>query len=117
MTLETAIEETGGVGPKLREMLHRLKIKTVGDLLFHFPHRHEDFSNTKNIGELVAEEKATIVGKIVSIKNSRTWKRRMAITEAFVEDKTGVVKAVWFNQPFFLQTLRPDLLVSFYGKV
>jgi len=115
--LEKPIKTLGGIGPKVLEKLHRLGLKTVGDLIHHFPHRYEDFSNIKNIGDLVAEEKATVTGKIAGIKTIRTWKKRMMVTEAFASDKTGVIRLVWFNQPYLTQTLKKDLWVSFSGKV
>ncbi len=71
MNLETPVENLPGVGAKVAEKLRRLKIKTVRDLVFHFPHRWEDFSNAKNIKDLIADEKATVIGRILAIKNTR----------------------------------------------
>ncbi len=41
----------------------------------------------------------------------------MFITEAFVEDRSGAIKAVWFNQPYLANTLKEGLTVSLSGKV
>jgi len=83
----------------------------------HFPHRYQDLSAIKPIDKLKLNEVATIQGKIIDIKNIRTWKKRMAITEAHVQDNGGLIKAVWFNQPYLANTLKIDSLVSLSGKI
>src|SRR3989338_9224108 len=45
------------------------------------------------------------------------WRRRMTIVEATIQDDSGAIKAVWFNQPYILQTLKPGRLANFSGKV
>ncbi len=52
---------------------------------------------------------ATIQGKILDIKTSKTWKRRLFITEAVIEDKTGAIKVIWFNQPYLTKILKKGI--------
>ncbi|MBI2052542.1 MAG: ATP-dependent DNA helicase RecG [Candidatus Sungbacteria bacterium] len=115
--LDSPIETLGGIGEKVLEKLRKLKIKKVRDLLFYLPFRYEDFSNIKNIADLAAGEKATVTAKILNINNKRTWKRKMIITEALLEDATAPIRAVWFHQPYLLQTLKKGLWVNISGKV
>src|SRR3989344_6500151 len=115
--LGSPIESLGGIGEKVLEKLRKLKIKKVRDLLFYLPFRYEDFSNIKNIADLAIGEKATVTAKILNISNKRTWKRRMIITEALLEDATAPIRAVWFHQPYLLQTLKKGLWVNISGKV
>ena len=96
--------------------LNNLGIQTVEDLLYHFPHRYEDFSQFKTISAIQAGETITTRGKVCSIKTSRTWKRRMTITEAFIEDDTGTIKAVWFNNPLPVKFLSSGKCVQLSGK-
>ncbi len=117
MDLNSPIQTIPGIGEKVLEKLDRLKIKKVSDLLFHLPFRYEDFSNIKNIFDLEAEEKATITARVLNIGNKRTWKRKMIITEALLEDDTAPIRAVWFHQPYLLQTLKKGLWVNISGKV
>ena len=117
ISLDSPIETLGGIGEKVLEKLHRLKIKKVRDLLFHFPFRYDDFSNIKKIADLAAGEKATVAAKILNIGNKRTWKRKMNITEALLEDETAPIRATWFNQPYLTQTLKKDLWINVSGKV
>ena len=64
MNLSNPIENLPHVGSTYQKRLKKLGIKTVGDLLFHFPHRYEDFSNIIPISEVKLGEIASIQGKI-----------------------------------------------------
>ena len=71
--LNSPIETLQGVGEKVLEKLHKLKIKKVRDLLFHLPFRYEDFSNIKNVFDLQVGEKATITARVLNAGTKRTW--------------------------------------------
>jgi len=116
MNLSTLIEKTPRVGSQYQKKLNRLGIKTVSDLLFHFPHRYEDFSNLTKIVEVKPEEKVCIQGKILDIQNIRTRKRGFILTKATVEDKSGTIKIIWFNRPYLTDTLKPCASVCLAGK-
>ncbi len=117
LTLKTPIEKLPLVGPAYVKKLHRVGIETAGDLLFHFPFRYDDFSEVKKISEVELGEVVSVRGKIVDIQNIRTWKRKMNITEALIEDESGAIKAVWFNQPFLVRNLKKGANVSLSGKI
>ncbi len=117
MNLFTPLEQIRGIGPILQRRLKRLGIKTIQDLFFHFPRRYEDFSNLIPIAEIKINEICTIQGKILDIKNTRTWKRRMILTQALVEDNTGAIIIIWFNQPYLIKILKSGDNAFFSGKV
>ena len=117
MNLSTPIEKIPRVGPQYQKKLKRLGIKKIGDLLFHFPHRYEDFSNLIPISEVKVGETVCVQGKITEIKNIRTWQKKMMITNAIIEDSSGAIKVVWFNQSYLTETLKPGTLVCLAGKV
>ena len=117
ITLNTKIEQIEKVGPVYLKKLKKLNIKTIQDLFFHFPHRYEDFSQIVLISQLKKGQKATIQGKIVEIENTRLFHKRMVLTESLIKDKSGVIKAVWFNQPYLIETLKKNKLVNFSGKL
>lgn len=91
-------------------------IKRVADLIFHFPSRYQDFSEIKPITDVGIGETVTVMGKILDIENTRTFKKRMNITEAIIEDASGIIKAVWFNQPYLARNLREGYSVVLSGK-
>lgn len=117
MDLSLPIENLRNVGVRNLPRLNKLGIRTVRDLLWHFPARYEDFSRIVQIENLVANEKATIQGQITKVDSHRIFPRRLTITEAYIEDETGTVKAVWFNQPYIANNLIEGTRVSLAGTV
>jgi len=117
MKLSDSIGKIPRVGPAYIKRLNKIGVKTIYDLLFHFPHRYEDFSNLKDIAKLKINETACIQGEIIAIENQVTFKRRVILTKAVVKDKTGVIQATWFNQPYLAQSLKSGDMVCLAGKV
>ena len=117
LSLETPLSEIKRITPVYLKKLHKLEIKTLGDLLFHFPHRYDDFTNITDIENLEADQIATVQGEITDVSMTKTWKRKMYLVEAEIKDKTGSVAALWYNQPYLTQTLKKGLLISLSGKV
>jgi len=105
-SLDTPIENLTRVGKTTAGRLKRLGIFTVIDLLNYFPFRYEDYSQLVAIKDLLPNQTVTIKGKIVLIENRRSHRKRMTITEALIEDDTGSIKAIWFNQPFLVKNLK-----------
>jgi ATP-dependent DNA helicase RecG len=117
MNLSDSIDKITRVGKAMVGKLKNLGIATVEDLLFYWPFRYDDFSQTTPIGELTPMTRANIVGEISMISNKRSFRRRLAITEALIMDETGTARAVWFNQPFLVRNLKVGDRVSLSGKV
>jgi len=117
MKLNTSVENLRYVGQKYSKKLNKLGIKTIEHLLWHFPIRYEDWSEQTTVEEIKPGQKVSIIGKIVSIENKRSFRRRMILTTASVEDKTGKINAIWYNQPFLAARLKPGLTISLSGNV
>ncbi|MDP3954387.1 MAG: ATP-dependent DNA helicase RecG [bacterium] len=118
LNMDLPIEKLYSVGPKYQKRLHSLGIKTVKDLLYHFPHRYDDYSKLMPIeGISEAGTIVTIVGEVADISVVRTWKRRMTIVNASIQDESGLMRVVWFNQPYIADTLKAGTAVSLSGKV
>ena len=117
INLETPIEDVPNIGLAYYKKLKKLGIKTIQDLLFYFPVRYEDFSNIIPINQIKVGQISCVQGRILHIENTQTYKKWMIITEAEIEDETGTIKALWFNQPFLTKSLRQDDFVCMAGKV
>jgi ATP-dependent DNA helicase RecG len=115
--LETSISRLPDIKEEVIQNLRHLNIQTIGDLLYHFPHRYDDFSVFKKIEELKPGETVTVRGKIDKLKTSRTWKKRMSITECLVSDQTGSIKVIWFNFPRPVSFLSDGKYIQISGKV
>ena len=96
--------------------LKRLNIITVEDLLYCFPRDWQDLSEIKPIAEIKPGEKVNIRAKLKSIKHHRSPRRRMHISTGLLEDLTGNIVAVWFNQPFLKNSLNTGKNYYFSGK-
>lgn len=114
---ETKLKNIPRITPKYAKTLEKMDIFNVHDLLFHFPFRYDDFSKICSIAELANGQIATVQGTIAEIKSVRTWKKKMYITEAKVEDETGGIKVVWFNQPYISDTVSEGKKIRLSGKV
>ena len=142
INLETKIQYLRGVGPKMGAKLNRLGIEKVEDLLFYWPRRYEDYTQITKIRDLenpkseirnpkqiqnpnfqkaknykLEAESYTIRARVVGIGNKKTRKRGFTVTEAVVEDGTGSIKVVWFNQPYLAKMLRAGSEIILNGKV
>lgn len=104
-------------GPAVVKKLGKLKIKTVRDLLYHFPARYDDFSNFTPISEIKPNGQLSARGVILNAKNTRIFRRNMVLTEVIIEDDTGAIKSVWFNQPYLINQFKPGRLINLSGKV
>ena len=117
LELNTPLEALPSVGPKFWQKFKRLGLDTVQDLLFNFPVRYEDFSEIYRIDDLEPGQQATIQGIVEEVDVRHTWKKNLTIVEARIRDESGSIRAVWFNQPYVKNVLRPGRLANFSGKV
>lgn len=117
VALDTPLFEVLGAKSTFLRRLENLGLKTVRDLLWHFPSRYEDFSKTYSIAELEPGQQATVKGIIEEVHLGRSWRRQMSIVTATISDETGSIQAVWFNQPYVANILKVGREANFAGKV
>lgn len=103
-----------GVGPARAQQLARLGLHTVGDLLYHRPHRYEDRSRIATIGTLTPGEKATTQGTVVAVSERRHGVYQF---HAALSDETGVLQATWFGQRYLRKMIRRGMRLIVHGKV
>ncbi len=102
-TLETEVQYVKGVGTKLAQVLSKLNIYTLGDLLFHLPRRYEDRRQFRKIAHARPGDAVTVSGKLVTVDNVKV--RNLTLTKAYLDDGSGVLELVWYNQPYMKDTL------------
>ncbi|MEO6325948.1 MAG: OB-fold nucleic acid binding domain-containing protein, partial [Thermoanaerobaculia bacterium] len=105
-----------GIGPSRAAELQAAGIVTILDLLLHLPFRYEDRTRLASVSRLVAEGRATTVkGTILSSRLIRTRRPGFTIFEAILDDGTGSLRLVFFNQPYLRQWLVAGRAVFVYG--
>jgi len=115
--LDAPLRSLKGAGPKLSALAARIGLHTVGELLWHLPHGYRDRSSVLRIGELRIGEEATILAKVKSARVRPTRRRNLRIVEATVADPSGATKAVWFNQAWLVERLRPGTPLLLSGRL
>lgn len=116
LLLQTPIKDISNIAPIYEKRLERLGIFTLQDLLFHFPRRYEDLSQVTPIASLKADQVVSVHGVIRSIANRRSWKQKRMITDAILEDDTGSISIIWFNQPYLMKSIRAGQEIAIAGK-
>ncbi len=104
-----------GVGPRRAAEFERLGIRTVGDLLEHFPFRHEFKPRSVPIGDLTDESVATVVGELRNVRIHGA--RRDQVIHAVVVDGTGRCRVRWFHSAYLRDLVEPGRIVRLCGKV
>ena len=104
------------MGPKLEASLAEMDIRSVLDLLQHYPRRYHDRTKTLEIEELKAGDEATVFAEVKRIRGFRTRQGR-AMVEAEVFDGSSYLRIVFFNQPWREKQLPEGTEAAFFGRV
>jgi ATP-dependent DNA helicase RecG len=115
--LKSPLEKHLRIHDGQRAALKKLGIKTVSDLLYHFPVRYGDTSQMRNISTLSAGEVAVVFGKISKLKTSKGFRSKIPMADGYVEDNSGKIHCVWFNQPYLAKMTTDGAFVRIEGKV
>ncbi len=116
VALDAPLQFIKGVGPRKAEALADRGLRTVEDLLYHLPFRYEDRSRFATIASLRPGTRATIMGTILSAHLVRTRRRGFTMFQAVVDDGSGGLSLVWFNQPYLRDILKSGREVILFGE-
>jgi ATP-dependent DNA helicase RecG len=111
------------VGDRTAKLLEKqLQIRTVGDLLAHYPRRYIKRGELSRLDALPLESDVTIVAEVLRCTSRALRARRGSMQEVLISDGTGTLSLVFFNQPFIADEKYPNALVPgrrglFSGKV
>ena len=107
-----------GVGPKHAETLadSRFAIRSVQDLLQHYPRRHLDFSEMKAIRELGVGDEVTVIGVVRRVMAPPPSKGKIPL-KVFLSDGPATITLVFFNQPWRARQLPVGTRIAAKGKV
>ncbi|MFK7960431.1 MAG: helicase-related protein [Phycisphaerales bacterium] len=116
------VADVPGVGPRRAEMLARIGVRRVGDLIMHVPFRYERRLDTETVAAAEAilgdadrtRDQISVTGEIVAVRPAAGRRPRI---EATLEDDTGRVKLTWFNAPWLRKRLHPGMQVRCTGKL
>ncbi|WP_337879541.1 ATP-dependent DNA helicase RecG [Rheinheimera sp.] len=110
-----AIHQLKGVGAKNAELLHKLGIQSVQDLLFHLPLRYEDRTRIYPIAHLLPGMQATVLGEVLS-SDVIFGKRRSWLVS--IRDGSGILTLRFFHfSAAQKNAVSPGVLLRCYGEV
>jgi ATP-dependent DNA helicase RecG len=127
--LTEPISSLGTLKRSTLDQLERLGLRTVHDLVRHYPYRYEDMRSAQTVAQLRAEpalksaglhESAgdvNLIGIIQQVKHIRLRGRVRAKTTAIVDDGTGQITAIWFGRPYLGSQLRAGQRIFLRGRV
>jgi ATP-dependent DNA helicase RecG len=105
-----------GATPARLELLARLGLHTIGDLLLHFPRSYEDLTDLRPISAVVADVPMTVQGEVVEIEGRDLPDGRCLVTVVLCDDGVHCLEGIWFNQPYAASRFRFGQRLSFSGK-
>ncbi len=119
LRLETEIQFLKGVGPKLGTLFSRNGIKTVNDLLLHFPRAFEDRRAARNIATLKVGDIVSLKASIVSVGSLNMGKSSRKIYDVLVRDASGQIRCRYFRVPYkgYFERFKPHQEIRVLGKV
>jgi ATP-dependent DNA helicase RecG len=114
--LQLPLQFLKGVGPRKAADLKKAGLLTVEDLLFRFPIRYEDRSRLQPIVSIKPGQTVAVSGEVLSASLQTTRRAGFRLFTALVQDASGQIQAVWPNQAFLKDVIRPHSRVVLFGK-
>jgi ATP-dependent DNA helicase RecG len=106
------------LGPRTGAALEKgLGLRTVGDLISHYPRRYIRRGELTELSHLPVDENVTIVAEVLSVSQRSMQAKRGSILEVRISDGKGILSLTFFNQPFRKEELRPGVRGIFAGKI
>lgn len=115
--LQKEVQYIKGVGPNRAELLNKLGIHTLEDLITYYPRDYEDRGKPKKIAEVYNGEECLIQGLVVSRMSEQKIRKNMTIYKLIVRDDTASCLITWFNQSYLKNKFTLGKKYKFYGKV
>jgi ATP-dependent DNA helicase RecG len=97
--------------------LEGIGLRTLGDMLYYFPRRYEDYSQLKPIKSLWYGEQVTVIGTVQSVDVRHIHGGERTLVEVIISDGTGSLRLTWWNQPWLANRLKPGRQISVSGEI
>ncbi len=115
--LEKDVKYIKGVGPSRVQLLNKIGIFTLKDLITYYPRDYQDRSKPKELYECYDGEEATIEVVATSRLTDTRLKNKKTIQKLQVRDESAVATITWFNQSYLKSKFEIGKKYRFYGKI
>jgi len=116
LKLSDSVQTLSGVGPARLELLRRLGIATVEDLLNHQPRRYEDRRQVTPISDASIEAARLFQGRVLEFGMKGRRRGTVRIFEMVAEDDSGRARLRWWNGQYMEGRFEVGDTVVFFGK-
>lgn len=113
--LSNPIERVRFVAGARSDALKRLGINTVRDLLLHIPTRFLDYTSVATIADTKLSDEVTVLGVVDKVIIKRP--HRFVIVEVYITDASGIMRLVYFRQPWIKDQIKRGDILAVSGKV
>jgi len=117
LDLDSPVRFLPGVGPVRQRLLENIGVSVVRDLLYAFPRRYEDRRSLTVLSDLKPGITASVIARVLEVKERQARKRKMTITTALVTDGASVAETIWFNRRGLQKLLCSGSKVALYGRI
>ena len=117
LTPDTPVQYLKGVGPKLAQRFEKLGIRTLADLLEHYPRRYLDFTHPYPPSEAPAGVECVVQAELLSKQGGRYVAGGRRVEKATAGDDIATLELTWFNNPYTIQKLEIGQEYFFEGEV
>lgn len=116
LSWDSSVQELYGVGTHRAQLLEKLDISTLGDLLRHFPRSYIDLSAPYAVAEAPSDEVCAILATVVNKSGEIRARSGVKVYKVIAADDTGSLDLTFFNTKFTVDNLKYDVPYLFYGR-
>ena len=101
---------------KTMQRFEALEVRTVRDLLYMLPRRHDDRADITAISDVYPGGTFTLEGELADIRSANIGQRRLQLAEGILRDDSGIIELQWFGQGYLARSLRVGSRMVVHGK-
>ncbi len=106
-----------GIGAARAKQFANLNIRTLQDLICHFPRGYEDRTRLITIGALEPDKPACFRAVVMNTPRTSHIRKGLDLTRVQAADHTGRINLTFFNSRFAAEQLRYGSEYIFYGTL
>ncbi len=114
--LRDSVRYCKGIGERRAEILHKLGIDTLEDLLRWFPRDYQDRSKIRDLSTLEDGETACVLARVVTVPILNRVRAGMTLVKFRIADDSGSAEVVFFNQPYVKNQILSGQERYFFGR-
>ena len=114
--MDSPLTTLKGVGAARQKALETAGLRTVCDLIEYLPQSYRDLNDVRPLALLSAGDEAAVRVRVAGGVNVYFASKKLTVIRVKVQDESGKMTAVWYNQPWLRETLTPGRELLLYGK-